>query len=533
MLKILAVVAGVALLRAFSLPGWFDFVLPWMVIPAIVLRIEMLDMQLKWRYEYLCGVLFWLFAFGFLHNVNPLAVPGAAIIMGATFIVEAWVFRKLRSKYSAATTACFALPACEFVRMKWFYLAVGGVPWASYGFPLADSAFLPLASSVGESGLVIIAVCLAAAIYSWWRRSASTALLLSVLVLTGAVATTSQAPTPLSSLNCLVIQPSIGVHQKNDKLYAEEFFKIQYDLSVAGTRAHPQFDLMLWAETMWPLPAVDEGVVGEIRRPWSGEDDEVIDLGLMSGLQRETVASLMAFAPEGSYFLTGSHFNHTAEEGEYNDRSTDFILFSKDGELLQHFSKRKLVPFGETLPFQNKFPGSEYICDLSQKYFGLRPVFVIPDGSGPLQARKNLPAIGGAVCWENVFEQPFRSQSDSGASAFAILSNEDWLGSDGLEMTQMLSASKLRAAETGRYLLRATNTGQSCVISPSGSIDMGPEILEKAFWLAKLPIVPAYSVTNYQEYGWRLAPLWALICLIMLVENILCQRRLGLSLANK
>ena len=50
MLKILAIVAGAALLRAFSLPGWFDFALPWMVIPAIALRIEMLNMRLKWRY---------------------------------------------------------------------------------------------------------------------------------------------------------------------------------------------------------------------------------------------------------------------------------------------------------------------------------------------------------------------------------------------------------------------------------------------------------------------------------------------------
>ena len=172
------------------------------------------------------------------------------------------------------------------------------MPWASYGFPLADSAFLPLASSIGESGLVILAVCLAATFYSWWRRSASTALLLCVLVLTGAVATTRPAPTPSSLLDCLVIQPSIGVHQKNDKMYAEEFFQIQYDLSAAGMRAHPQFDLMLWAETMWPLPAVDEEVAGEIRRPWPGEDDEVIDLASMSRLQRQMVAK--AVAPESA-----------------------------------------------------------------------------------------------------------------------------------------------------------------------------------------------------------------------------------------
>lgn len=533
MLKIVSVVVCAALVRALALPGWFDFALPLLVFPGIVLRIAMLDKQLKWRYEYLCGVLFWLFAFGFLHNVSPFAVPASALIMGTTFVVEAWVFRKLRTKYSAATAACFALPACEFVRMKWFYLAVGGVPWASYGFPLADSSFLSLASSVGESGLVIVAVSISAAVYGLWRKSASTPIVICVLLLTIAVATSEPAPKPIASLDCLVIQPSIGVHQKNDQMYAEEFYQIQYDLSVAGMQQHPQFDLMLWAETMWPLPAVDAGVTGEIRRPWPGEEDEVIDLALMSRLQQRTVAQLMFAAPAASYFLTGSHFYHVGEPGEDSARSTDFILFNRDGELLQHFSKRKLVPFGETLPFQNEFPGSAFVCDLAHQYFGLRPDFIIPEGSGPLLPRKNLPAIGGAVCWENVFEHPFRSQADAGATAFAILSNEDWLGSDGLEMTQMVSASKLRAAETGRYLLRATNTGQSCVVSPTGKVVMGPAIRERAFWLAELPIIPAEFATTYQKWGWLLAPVWALICLLLLVENVFRQRTLDLSSRKK
>ena len=533
MLKILLLVFSAALLRAFALPGWFDFALPFLVFPAIMLRIELLSRRYAWRYEYLCGVVFWLFAFSFLSNVNPFAPFGAALIMGSTFVVEAWVFRKLNYSLSAATSACLALPACEFVRMKWFYLAVGGVPWASFGFPLADTSLLPLASSIGESGLVIVAVCLSAAFYCLLRKQASTPLLLSAVVMLLAVATISPAPKPTSVLDCLVIQPSIGVHQKNDQMYAEEFFEIQYDLSKSAMQAHPQFDLMLWAETMWPLPAVDEGQHGELRRPWPGEDDEVLDLERMARMQRETVAFVMSAAPDDSYFLTGSHFYHAARPAEHSDRSTDFILFSKEGDLLQHFSKSMLVPFGEILPFNNKFPGSVYLCDLAQEFFGLRPDFIISEDAGPLIARDNLPALGGAVCWENVFEQPFRSQSAAGAAAFAILSNEDWLGADGLEMTQMVSASKLRAAETGRALLRATNTGLSCVVSPNGSVDIGPGIRERAFWLAKLPLISPQFQTSYLKSGWLLAPVWAIICLIMLVLNILGKRRLDLSSENK
>jgi apolipoprotein N-acyltransferase len=400
------------------------------------------------------------------------------------------------------------------------------VPWASFGFPLADSAFLPLASSVGESGLVIIAVCMSAAIYSWWHKSPSTPIILSVLLITAAVATTSPAPAPTSSLSCLVIQPSVGVHEKNDQMYAEEFFRIQYDLSVAAMREHPQFDLMLWAETMWPLPAVDEGQQGTIIRPWPGEPDEVVLLSTMSYLQRKTVAYVMENAPLDSYFLTGSHFYYAARDGEHSDRSSDFILFDKSGSLLQHFSKSKLVPFGETLPFSNNFPGSDFCSDFAQQYFGLRPDFILPEARGPLKPRKGMPSLGGAVCWENVFEQPFRQQAAAGATAFAVLSNEDWLGDDGLEMTQMISASKLRAVETGRALLRATNTGQTCVVLADGSVVLGPEILARDYWLAELPIVDPDFMSAYVKYGWLLAPIWAIICLILLIQSILSQRAL-------
>jgi apolipoprotein N-acyltransferase len=316
-------------------------------------------------------------------------------------------------------------------------------------------------------------------------------------------------------------------------MFAEEFFDIQYQLSKKAMLEHPDFDLLLWAETMWPLPAIEEGQNGEIRRPWPGEEDELLDMQLMERLQRETVSYLMALAPDDAHFMTGSHFYAVAIDGQHSERSTDFLLFNKSGELLQHASKRLLVPFGEILPFNNRFPGATWICDLAQSQFGLRPDFVVSEQVGPFQSRGQLPSLGGAVCWENVFESPFREQADSGASAFVILSNEDWLGSDGLEMTQMVSATKFRAAETGRHVVRATNTGISCRVSPSGAVAAGPAIGERGYWLTELPIIEAKYQTNYQRMGWMLAPIWLVVCLIVLVVNILCKRSLDLSPKNK
>jgi apolipoprotein N-acyltransferase len=55
------------------------------------------------------------------------------------------------------------------------------------------------------------------------------------------------------------------------------------------------------------------------------------------------------------------------------------------------------------------------------------------------------------------------------AGILANLSNTAWFGRS-LAQPQHLQIARMRAVETGRPMLRATNTGMTAVIAPDGSI---------------------------------------------------------------
>ena len=293
----------------------------------------------------------------------------------------------------------------------------------------------------------------------------------------------------------------------------------QAELTHQAFEAGVEPDLLVWAETMWPYPAVDQrryDADESMRRPWPDQPHEEVSMRRLLQQQQRQVASLLDAAGNRPYFLTGAHFYAPITSADDADamspRTTDFLLFESDGELLAHFPKQQLVPFGEQLPYGGRFPGAAAFVDWVWREYGLRPDFDQPEGGGPLPERADLPALGGAVCWENVFAAPFRAQARAGARAFVILSNEDWFGSDGAEMAQMVAATRLRAVETGRGMLRVTNTGDTVIVRPDGAVvregprgDAPPPGI-RGWWDCDLPLVAADASTPYLDGGWLLAP---------------------------
>ena len=517
-----------ALGRALAMPGFLGDWAWLLLLPAIALRFHGWKLGHSLRWDYAAGVLYWLISFHFLVHVHPLAPVGAALILGSCWWVEALLYRWLRRGFSHAWASILALPAAEYLRMTWFYLFVGGVPWASLGLPLGSSPFHPWASVLGESGLVLWAVFLTALLFAlarrWAWQTAAPAVFLAALAM---AASTSPEPAD-RSLQCLSLQPGVGVEAKNRRMGAREFFALQLELTDRAYRDGVQPDLVLWAETMWPFPGVEPQAVGEMRRPWYGQEDEVKAMEEVQELQQRMARLVLIGADNPAerppFFLTGAHFYYPvdakAPPGEYSARATEFVLFDKMGQLVEHFSKQELVPFGETLPLDGALPGSSLFVRWAHRHFGLRPDFIRTEASGPLQAVGRLPRLGGAVCWDNVFESAFRRQADAGAQAFVVLSNEDWFGPDSLEMVQMVAATRLRAIESGLAVLRCTNTGQTCLVRADGTVENGPAPGESTYWVVDLPVRgEGISPTPYRKWGWALLPGWSLATLLALLRG--------------
>jgi apolipoprotein N-acyltransferase len=89
-----------------------------------------------------------------------------------------------------------------------------------------------------------------------------------------------------------------------------------------------------------------------------------------------------------------------------------------------------------------------------------------PEKQPPLAVAGQQLAVN--ICYEDVFgEEIIRSLPRAGI--LANLSNTAWFGRS-LAQPQHLQIARMRAVETGRPMLRATNTGMTAVIGADGKI---------------------------------------------------------------
>ncbi len=131
---------------------------------------------------------------------------------------------------------------------------------------------------------------------------------------------------------------------------------------------------------------------------------------------------------------------------------------SATGELVGRYDKVKLVPLGEYIPFESVLGG--LINRLSPVGASMLP--------GEVDQRLQTPfgqAIAG-ICYESAFPDLFRHQAASGGSFILTASNNDPYGR--AMMAQHHAQDVMRAVETNRWAVRATNTGLSGIVDPHG-----------------------------------------------------------------
>ncbi len=78
------------------------------------------------------------------------------------------------------------------------------------------------------------------------------------------------------------------------------------------------------------------------------------------------------------------------------------------------------------------------------------------------------------ICYEDVFGEEIIQQLPQ-ATLLANVSNDAWFGRS-IGPRQHLQISQMRALETGRYMLRATNTGVTAIINERGVVLQEAEV---------------------------------------------------------
>jgi apolipoprotein N-acyltransferase len=154
----------------------------------------------------------------------------------------------------------------------------------------------------------------------------------------------------------------------------------------------------------------------------------------------------------------------TGTESVFYDSYNTALFFNSKNSGIYH--KSKLVPGVEQMPFPELFKLVEsYAIDLggTTGTLGTQTERTVFYGINPDQ--KAAPSI----CYESVYGDFMRSYIVKGANFITIITNDGWWG-ETPGYKQHLAYARLRAIENRRSIVRAANTGVSCIINQRGDI---------------------------------------------------------------
>lgn len=307
-----------------------------------------------------------------------------------------------------------------------------GFPWLAAGYAHVASPLAGYASWIGVYGTGLAAAMVAAALAALAQRvlprSRARALALAIVVgvpLLGATLATTDWSTPVGKpLRVRLLQGNIAQDVKFDPQHFESTVRTYFDL----IERHDA-DLIVLPETALPRFVSDlpDSVLDRIRT-----DTERLNANIAIGLPVDDA---------------GRHFTNSV------------LAFSPGSSRVQRYDKSHLVPFGEFVPY-----GFHWFIALLD----------IPLGDFDRGASNQPPMtlagqrVAFDICYEDLFGEEIIGPAAS-AGLLVNVSNVAWFG-DSMALPQHLAIARMRAIETARPMLRATNTGMTAAIDSRGKV---------------------------------------------------------------
>ena len=186
------------------------------------------------------------------------------------------------------------------------------------------------------------------------------------------------------------------------------------------------------------------------------------------------------------------------------------------------YAKRRLVPFGEYIPFRS----------LISKITSLTQLQGIPFTPGHKTVIFDVGQIrlGDIICYEVGFDDLVRSEVVAGANLLSMQSNDATFEREGpitAESGQQLAMARIRAVEFDRAVVVASTTGYSAIVAPDGQLISRTTMWTQAELEARVPLL-SYDTLAERLGAW---PEWAIVagttlalCLAIAQANIARRR---------
>lgn len=484
-----AVAAGLALLAGALLPlalapfGWWPLSL---LSPALLLWSWQ---QGSARQLLLRGWLFGLGLFGVgaswvfvsIHVYGQTSLPLAALLTGlfcaslATLpALQGLAFAWFRS--GRRSDACLLFPTLwllfEWLR-SWL---LTGFPWLYLGHAHADTwlaGWAPFLGTFAISASVAACAGLLVQVLREPRFAGYAASAIALIWLAGAGLGHIRWVDPQPAVDTALVQGNVAQQLKWDPALREHTLQ-HYDTLSAPYRQHA---ILVWPEAALPVFA-----------------DEIADW-----LEAQATRSMA----QGSTLVTGIPTRTRQADGLAYYNSLIALGFGGG-----HYNKRQLVPFGEYVPLQTWLRGLIAFFDLPMSDFRRGAAW-----QHPLQTGDWLAAP--LICYEIAYAD-YTATLARKANLIITVSNDTWFGHS-IGPHQHLEIARLRALETGRPILRATNNGITALIDHHGRITDRLPQFETA--VLRGDFQPTRGQTLFNIWGSWPSVMLAGLCLLVLMPQ--------------
>ncbi len=481
---LLAIVSGACLVLAFPpidlVPAAFVALIP---LFHVIRNVRGGGFWSGFRPGFIAGIAFFLLLLYWLALLSSEQMDNPVVMSGPLFLLVL-----LQSFYWGLFSAVASFVGHR-TRIPWFVvlpvlwvafeqlrsLGVLGFTWGALGYAAVNvPRAIQFASVTGVFGVSLwlaLSIALLAEFMSARRRrgalalAVACALLLPVLhgTLVLREAGSGQGGEVAGrSMRVAVIQPNISAETKWDARYRSESFETLGRLSLEAADRKP--DLIVWPETAAPSYLLLEPA----------------DLARVAAVARQANTPILTGCPD---LVPGD-----AEEGAGRPLNS-VLLIDVDGIPRVAYSKIKLVPFGEAIPFETVIPFLKEV-DFGEADFwpgSERVVFEHPSG-----------AFSALICYESSFPRLVRQFVAGGAELLVNVTNDVWYGRTSMPF-QHASMAIMRAVENRRSLARSANSGVSMLVDPYGRVRARMTIFEDGFLVERLPVMS--DRTFYARYG--------------------------------
>lgn len=444
----LLLAASAGLLQVAVFPKFALWWLAWVaLVPLLLAVLDMRSRRAAFFAGYLAGVIFFTgtcyWIYGVMRTYGGLGVVAAAGIFFLFVIFFAAYFGLFAlgvehfSRWSipvALGVVPFLWVAIEFLRT--YFLT--GFPWNLLGYALVEPVGLARISTLsgvygaslllaGVNALVALAI---------WRPRGRTLLSLAVVAAVIALVGFQEPPLAEGTARAVLVQTNIPVVSEfpPDWMQRNRVVLDELDTLTAGAaRGEPKAELLVWPETPAPF--------------YFRQDPQFR-------------ARMIVLAQASRAFLLVGIVDYRKDASGHEAPYNSAIELSPIGAVVAQYDKIHLVPFGEYVPARRLL------------WFARKLTAEVGDfaaGESPTLIAADNHRLGAFICYEAIFPGLVREFTGRGAEVLVNLSNDGWFGRSAAP-EQHLWMARLRAVENGRWLLRATNNGITCVIDPQGRI---------------------------------------------------------------